>query len=286
VSNLLGRLFVVATPIGNMGDMSDRARETLSHVDCVAVEDTRHSGRLLSRFGIKQRLVSLHEHNEANRIEPLLDQLRAGKDIALISDAGTPLISDPGYRLVRAARAAGIEVLTVPGPSSIVAALSVAGLPSDRFVYEGFLPARSSARVRRLKALAHLEQTLVLLEAGRRVAKTLDDLIDVMGANRQAAICRELTKRFETTHSDSLAELADWFAADSNRQLGEFVILVAAGDITTESMTPTLPAVDELLAMLRAEGLGAKAAARVAARLTGQPVNTLYAQAITAGSAS
>ncbi len=286
MSNLLGRLFVVATPIGNMGDMSDRARETLSHVDCVAVEDTRHSGRLLSRFGIKQRLVSLHEHNEANRIEPLLDQLRGGQDIALISDAGTPLISDPGYRLVRAARAAGVDVLTVPGPSSIIAALSVAGLPSDRFVYEGFLPARSSARIRRLKALAQLEQTLVLLEAGRRVGKTLNDLIDVMGADRKAAICRELTKRFETTHSDCLSQLAAWFEADPDRQRGEFVILVAGADTATESLDSTLPPVVEILAMLRAEGLGAKAAARVAARLTGQSINTLYAQAIDAGSSA
>lgn len=286
MSNLLGRLFVVATPIGNLGDISDRARETLSHVDCVAVEDTRHSGQLLSRLGIKQRLMSVHEHNEADRIAPLLEQLRLGKDIALISDAGTPLISDPGYRLVRAARAAGVEVLTVPGPSSIVAALSVAGLPSDRFVYEGFLPARSSARIRRLKALAPLEQTLVLFEAGRRVAKTLDDLIAVMGGDRQAAICRELTKRFETTHSDSLERLASWFAADPDRQRGEFVILIAGADTAAESLAPTLPPVGEILAMLRAEGLGAKAAARVAARLTGQSINALYSQAINADSSS
>jgi conserved hypothetical protein TIGR00096 len=283
VSNASGRLFVVATPIGNQGDISTRAREILAQVDAVAAEDTRHSGRLLSQLGIRQRLISVHEHNEAERIEPLLEQLRQGEDIALISDAGTPLVSDPGFRLVRAARHAGIDVLAVPGPSSIIAALSVAGLPSDRFVYEGFLPARSSARVRRLEALAGLEQTLILLEAGRRVPDTLADLIRVMGAEREAALCRELTKRFETTYTDTLAALADWVAADADRQRGEFVLLVAAGESSGMATQTSVPPVADLLRMLRNEGLGAKAAARVAARLTGESANALYAQASQAG---
>lgn len=283
MSNASGRLFVVATPIGNQGDISTRAREILAQVDAVAAEDTRHSGRLLSQLGIRQRLISVHEHNEAERIEPLLEQLRQGEDIALISDAGTPLVSDPGFRLVRAARHAGIDVLAVPGPSSIIAALSVAGLPSDRFVYEGFLPARSSARVRRLEALAGLEQTLILLEAGRRVPDTLADLIRVMGAEREAALCRELTKRFETTYTDTLAALADWVAADADRQRGEFVLLVAAGESSGMATQTSVPPVADLLRMLRNEGLGAKAAARVAARLTGESANALYAQASQAG---
>lgn len=283
MSNASGRLFVVATPIGNQGDISTRAREILAQVDAVAAEDTRHSGRLLSQLGIRQRLISVHEHNEAERIEPLLEQLRQGEDIALISDAGTPLVSDPGFRLVRAARHAGIDVLAVPGPSSIIAALSVAGLPSDRFVYEGFLPARSSARVRRLEALAGLEQTLILLEAGRRVPDTLADLIRVMGAEREAALCRELTKRFETTYTDTLVALADWVAADADRQRGEFVLLVAAGESSSMATQTSVPPVADLLRMLRNEGLGAKAAARVAARLTGESANALYAQASQAG---
>jgi len=283
VSNASGRLFVVATPIGNQGDISTRACEILAQVDAVAAEDTRHSGRLLSQLGIRQRLISVHEHNEASRIESLLEQLRQGEDVALISDAGTPLISDPGFRLVRAARRAGVEVLSVPGPSSIIAALSVAGLPSDRFVYEGFLPARSSARVRRLEALAGLEQTLILLEAGRRVPETLADLIRVMGAEREAALCRELTKRFETTYTDTLAAVADWVAADADRQRGEFVLLVAAGETSDSATQASVPPVADLLRMLRNEGLGAKAAARVAARLTGESANALYAQASQAG---
>jgi 16S rRNA (cytidine1402-2'-O)-methyltransferase len=283
VSNASGRLFVVATPIGNQGDISTRACEILAQVDAVAAEDTRHSGRLLSQLGIRQRLISVHEHNEASRIESLLEQLRQGEDIALISDAGTPLISDPGFRLVRAARRAGVEVLSVPGPSSIIAALSVAGLPSDRFVYEGFLPARSSARVRRLEALAGLEQTLILLEAGRRVPETLADLIRVMGAEREAALCRELTKRFETTYTDTLAAVADWVAADADRQRGEFVLLVAAGESSATATQASVPPVADILRMLRDEGLGAKAAARVAARLTGESANALYGQASQAG---
>ena len=283
MSNASGRLFVVATPIGNQGDISTRACETLAQVNAVAAEDTRHSGRLLSQLGIRQRLISVHEHNEASRIESLLEQLRQGEDVALISDAGTPLISDPGFRLVRAARRAGVEVLSVPGPSSIIAALSVAGLPSDRFVYEGFLPARSSARARRLEALAGLEQTLILLEAGRRVPETLADLIRVMGAEREAALCRELTKRFETTYTDTLAAVADWVAADADRQRGEFVLLVAAGESSATATQASVPPVADILRLLRDEGLGAKAAARVAARLTGESANALYAQASQAG---
>lgn len=277
-----GRLYVVATPIGNLGDLSARAKETLAAVDAIAAEDTRHTARLLGHLGFKQTLISLHEHNETARITLLRDRLRAGEAIALVSDAGTPLISDPGYRLVRALREAGLEVHAVPGPSSIIAALSVAGLPTDRFCYEGFLPARPSARRKRLEALAHLEQTVVVLEAGRRLEAALQDMITVFGADREAAICRELTKRFESTRLDTLSGLVDWVAEDDNRLKGEFVLLVG-GSVAPAPAASALPPVETVLTMLRQEGLGAKSAARVAAQLTGQSANALYGLAMRAG---
>ncbi|MDR9432323.1 MAG: 16S rRNA (cytidine(1402)-2'-O)-methyltransferase [Spiribacter sp.] len=284
MSNQSGRLFIVATPIGNLGDITERAREILAGVDRVAVEDTRHSGRLLAKLGIRRPLLSVHEHNELSRVDQVIEKIHGGEDIALISDAGTPLISDPGYRLVKAAKAAAIEVLTIPGPSSVMAALSVSGLPTDRFTFEGFLPARAAARQRRLKALARLEQTLVLLEAGRRVPQALHDLAHALGPNREAALCRELTKRFETTETDTLERLIQWIAADSDRTRGEFVIVVAAGESANAIEHAELPPITEILSLLRHEGLGAKAAARVAARLTGQSANALYTLAIAAGS--
>ena len=283
MSNESGRLFVVATPIGNLGDLSDRAREVLATVHRIAAEDTRHSGQLLGRLGIRSPMLSLHEHNEAGRVERILSCLEAGESVALVSDAGTPLISDPGYRLVRAARQAGFEVLAVPGPSSVIAALSVAGLPTDRFFFEGFLPARPAARRRRLEALADQPHTLVFLEAGRRVPAALDDLADILGSGREGAVCRELTKRFETTRSGSLAELADWIRGDATRVRGEFVILVGPDPEDRGPAAATVPDTAALLQMLRAEGLGAKAAARVTARITGESANALYDRAVKEG---
>ena len=277
MSNQPGQLHVVATPIGNLGDLSARARDVLAAASLVAAEDTRHTGRLLNNLGVRRPLLSLHEHNETARIERLRDVLESGGDVALVSDAGTPLISDPGFRVVRGLRLAGFEVLAVPGPSSITAALSVAGLPTDRFFFEGFLPARSGARRRRLEALAGLDHTLVVLEAGRRIQATLQDLCATVGAEREGAICRELTKRHESTYLDTLGGLADALAADSNRLRGEFVLLV--GPAPTTSSTPALPPSADLLALLRAEGLGARAAARVTARLTGESANALYKEA-------
>ena len=279
MSNHPGRLFVVATPIGNLGDLSDRARAVLADVDRIAVEDTRHSGRLLARLGIRAALISVHEHNEAERVAGIVEMLAAGESVALISDAGTPLISDPGYRLVRAAREAGFEVLAVPGPSSVIAALSVAGLPTDRFFFEGFLPARASARRRRLEALAGLEHTLVVLETGRRLGAALDDLAAVYGREREAVICRELTKRHETTLHGSLAELAREVDEDPAQRRGEFVVLIAPAPRPTGSGPERGATTDRLLALLRAEGLGARAAARVAARVTGESANALYDRA-------
>lgn len=276
-----GRLYVVATPIGNLGDLSARARETLAGVDAIAAEDTRHTARLLGHLGLKQPLISLHEHNENERVAMLRQRLDSGSAIALVSDAGTPLISDPGYRLVRALREAGREVLAVPGPSSIVAALSVAGLPTDRFSYEGFLPARPASRRKRLTALAGLEHTLVVLESGRRLEAALADMVEAFGPEREAAICRELTKRFETTRLDTLAALMDWVAADPHRLKGEFVILIGGAPASSAEQA-ALPPVEVMLQLLRQEGLGAKAAARVAAQLTGGSTNQIYTLAVQA----
>ena len=281
MSNVPGRLFVVATPIGNLDDISARACETLAGVDLIAAEDTRHSGRLLAHLGIRRPLLSLHEHNESARIEALRQRLATGSDIALISDAGTPLISDPGYRLVRALRGDGFEILAVPGPSSLTAALSIAGLPTDRFFFEGFLPARPAARRRRLDELANRDHTLVLFESGQRIGETLADMLPRFGAAREAAIARELSKRHETTRLDSLDGLLQWLNADSDQRRGEFVLMVGPAERQAVA-SPPLPPVDELLALLRREGLGARAAARIAARLTGASANALYPQAVAA----
>ncbi|RZU97903.1 16S rRNA (cytidine(1402)-2'-O)-methyltransferase [Spiribacter vilamensis] len=279
MSNRTGQLHVVATPIGNLGDISARACEILASVDHIAAEDTRHSRQLLQRLGIKGALVSLHEHNETERIERVLGWLDAGESVALISDAGTPLISDPGYRLVRALHAAGYPVLAVPGPSSVIAALSIAGLPTDRFFYEGFLPPRAGPRRRRLEALASAGHTLVFLEAGRRVLATLEVMVDVFGGERESAVCRELTKRFETTRTDSLSNLLEWVQADSDQVRGEFVLVVGPPPQAPSPEAVSIPAAEELVRMLRREGLGARSTARVVARLTGESTNNLYRQA-------
>ena len=279
MSNRTGQLHVVATPIGNLGDISNRACEILASVDHIAAEDTRHSRQLLQRLGIRGALISLHEHNETERIELIRRWLEAGESVALVSDAGTPLISDPGYRLVRALHAAGYPVLTVPGPSSITAALSIAGLPTDRFFFEGFLPPKAGPRYRRLEALADAAHTLVFLEAGRRLVATLEAMVAVFGAAREAAVCRELTKRFETTRTDSLSNLLAWVKADSDQVRGEFVLVVGPPLQTSPNEAAAVPAADELVRMLRQEGMGARSTARVVARLTGASVNSLYRRA-------
>lgn len=277
MSNESGRLYVVATPIGNLDDITRRAVAVLGSVAAIAAEDTRRTAQLLTHLGLRRPLISLHEHNESARTDRLLERLAAGENLALVSDAGTPLVSDPGYRLVRAARTAGLPVLAVPGPSSVTAALSVAGLPTDRFRYEGFLPARTSARRRRLTELAAVDCTLVLLESSHRVAAALADLAQVLGGGREAVLARELTKAFETVRLDRLDALAEWVVADPDQQRGEHVILVAGADAP-----PALagPAADEVLRILQDEGLGARQAARIAARLTGEPKNALYRRII------
>jgi 16S rRNA (cytidine1402-2'-O)-methyltransferase len=277
VSNEAGVLYVVATPIGNLGDMSARALEILGAVDVVAAEDTRRTGALLSHFGIRARQVSLHEHNEPRQVPALIDRLRAGGAVALVSDAGTPLISDPGYRLVAAAREAGIRVSPVPGPVAAIGALSVSGLPSDRFVFEGFLPARAPARRERLKALADDPRTLIFYESSHRIADALADMREVLGARRRAVVARELTKTFEQVEGGTLADLCDWLAADADHAKGEFVVLTAgAPEPTGEGVTSEA---ERILGLLLEE-LPVKKAAKLAAEITGVGKNLLYARAV------
>ena len=270
-----GVLYVVATPIGNMGDISARAREILAGVNVVAAEDTRHSSLLLRGLGLDRPLVSLHEHNERARAMELVERLRGGESVALVSDAGTPLISDPGYHLLRAALAAGIVVSPVPGPCAAIAALSVAGLPSDRFCFEGFLPARAVPRRRRLAELAAEARTLVIYEAPHRIAASLADLAATCGGERQACVARELTKRFESCYRGSLAELAERAGRDPDLCRGESVIVVEGA--------PGVPAgagrLDEMLGVLL-RFLPPSAAASAAAKLAGVRRNDAYARAL------
>jgi 16S rRNA (cytidine1402-2'-O)-methyltransferase len=267
-----GVLYVVATPIGNLGDISARALQVLREVELIAAEDTRHSRQLLQHFGISTPLLSLHEHNEQSRIPQLLSHLRQGKSLALISDAGTPLLSDPGFQLLRSLREQGLRAVPIPGPSSLLAALSVAGLPTDRFVFEGFLSAKAGARRRRLDFLAPEERTLALFESSHRIQASLRDMAEVFGADRRAVIARELTKVFEEIHGATLAELCDWLAAAENRCKGEFVILIqgAPPPAAASELEPR-----RLLAALLEE-LPIKRAVAVAARLTDIKKNRLY----------
>ena len=274
-----GVLYVVATPIGNLEDISARALRVLREANCIAAEDTRHTGQLLAHFGIQTPLLSLHEHNERDRLESIVARLREGQSLALVSDAGTPLISDPGFPLVRELRRQGLKVIPVPGPSSLLAALSVAGLPTDRFVFEGFLPAKAAARRERLRALAGEERTLVFLEASHRIAETLVDLAATFGGERPAVIARELTKRFEEVHGAPLEELAAWLDADPNRQRGEFVLVAQGAPAASEVDTPETR---RILAALLGE-LPASRAVAVAARLTGLRKKPLYELALTLG---
>lgn len=222
-----GTLFIVATPIGNLGDMTERARRTLAEVALVAAEDTRHSGQLLAHFGLSVPLLAVHEHNESDRLDTVLERLRAGDDVALVTDAGTPLVSDPGYRLVAAAAAAGMRVVPVPGACAAIAALSVAGLPTDRFAFEGFLPQKAGARRARLQALTDETRTLVFYESPHRLTDTLTDIGEALGGQRAAVVARELTKLHETIYRGSVSELLTLAAADANMSRGEIVLAIA-----------------------------------------------------------
>ena len=268
-----GKLWVVATPIGNLDDLSPRARNVLAQVDLIAAEDTRHSAALLQHCGIGTRCIALHEHNEREVSAGLVERLLGGASIALISDAGTPLVSDPGFRLVRAAREAGLVVSPVPGACAAIAALSVAGLPSDRFVFEGFLPAKSAARRAQLQALLRETRTLIFYEASHRIAETLEDIAAVFGSERRAVVARELTKLFETVLDGTVADLAQRVASDANQQRGEFVILVAgAGE---DAAGARLVEGRRVFELLRKE-LPPGRAAKLAAEISGAPRNALY----------
>lgn len=275
-----GALYVVATPIGNLEDISVRALRILREVNAIAAEDTRHTGQLLAHFEINTPLFSLHEHNERTRLAQVAARLREGQSLALVSDAGTPLISDPGFPLVRELRRQGLKVIPIPGPSSILAALSVAGLPTDRFVFEGFLPAKSAARRERLQTLFHEERTLVFLEASHRIAEMLVDLRETFGVERPAVIARELTKRFEEVQSAPLGALIDWLDADSHRSRGEFVVLVQGAPVVTNEVN-TLETRRLLTALLEELPMGRAVA--VAVKATGLKRNALYELALALG---
>ena len=268
-----GSLYVVATPIGNLGDITQRALEVLKSVDLVAAEDTRHSGQLLSRLGISARFVALHEHNEQHAAQQLIAELQTGKHIALISDAGTPGISDPGSLFIAAAHEAAIRVIPVPGASAVICALSAAGLTAANWLFYGFLPAKASHRKLRLQALMALPYPLIFYEAPHRILECVADLAAILGGDRRITLARELTKLFESIHSLPLAEAGAWLAADSNRQKGEFVLIVdGAAEVSAADDHGELR--HTLTVLL--EEMPLRQAAHIAARLTGIKKNTCY----------
>ena len=272
-----GSLYVVATPIGNLGDITQRALEVLKSVDLVAAEDTRHSGQLLSRLGIAAKFVALHEHNEQQATPRLIADMQAGKNVAIITDAGTPAISDPGTLLVAAAHAADIRVVPVPGASAVVCALSAAGIVAPHWLFYGFLPAKSSHRRVALQTLVTLPYALIFYEAPHRITECIADLATIFEAERRVTFARELTKLFETIHSLPLGEASAWLAADPNRQKGEFVLIVE-GAKPVESDEDQRQLRDTLAILL--EELPLKQAAHIAAKLTGVKKNTCYQLAL------
>jgi 16S rRNA (cytidine1402-2'-O)-methyltransferase len=277
VSDHSGVLYIVATPLGNLGDMTQRAIETLQRVDLIAAEDTRHSKKLLVHFGIDKPMIAFHEHNERDRAGEILSQLQAGKQIALISDAGTPLISDPGYHLIRQLHDAGIRVVPIPGPSAVITALCAAGLATDRFCFEGFLPSKPGAREKSLDELARETRTLVFYESPHRLLDTLKAMLQVFGPGRRMTLARELTKTFETIHQDTIANVASWVEANPEQQKGESVLIVE-GATPQKSKLVEVDADKMLLTLLRCMSL--KDAAHHAAQLTGQSKNELYQRAL------
>ncbi|MBL1376755.1 16S rRNA (cytidine(1402)-2'-O)-methyltransferase [Zobellella iuensis] len=265
-------LYIVPTPIGNLNDISQRALETLQQVDFIACEDTRHTAKLLSHYQISTPTWALHDHNEQYKSEQLVTRLLAGQAIALVSDAGTPLISDPGYHLVNSCRDAGIQVIALPGPCAAITALSAAGLPTDRFAFEGFLPAKDKARLDKLESLKDEARTLVFYESPRRLLDSVRALVEVMGEERRLVVARELTKTFESIHSLPAAEMLEWLMGDDNRSRGEIVLMVAghrpdADELPAEAL--------RTLGLLRAE-LPLKKAAALTAEIHGVKKNALY----------
>ncbi len=272
-----GKLYIVATPLGNLGDITQRALSTLNEVDKVIAEDTRHSGRLLQHFGISKPLIALHTHNEQDQSEKLLQELKKGINFALVSDAGTPLISDPGYRLVQMAHEQGIVVSPIPGPCAAIAALSALGLPCQEFVFVGFLPAKSSQREQELQEWINNTRTVVFYEAPHRIIKTLESCVKVLGSDRLAGIAREITKAYETIKTGTLSELLAWITNDTDQQRGEFVLVIAGVDKVESSADGQQAEI--ILKKLLAE-LSLNQAVRLCVSLTGQPKNKVYALAL------
>ncbi|UJF19079.1 16S rRNA (cytidine(1402)-2'-O)-methyltransferase [Vibrio sp. SS-MA-C1-2] len=266
-------LYIVPTPIGNLSDITQRALTILAHVDLIAAEDTRHSGRLLSHFGIKTRTFALHDHNEQHKSDMVVSKLKEGASIALISDAGTPLISDPGYHLVNRCRDAGIRVVPLPGPCAVITALSASGLPSDRFSFEGFLPGKSKGRRDVFAALEADPRTLIFYESPHRIMDSLADMLSVLGEEREVCLARELTKTFETFHKAPLGELIPWLEEDDNRQRGEMVLMVAGYREQAEQGL-SVDAMNTLKILVKE--LPLKKAAALTAEIYGEKKNALY----------
>lgn len=275
-NNTFGVLYVVATPIGNLEDITIRAQNILASVNWVCVEDTRHSRALFTRLGIAPKLIKYHDHNETAAAEKILASLQQGQSVALISDAGTPLISDPGYRLVLQAQQLHIRVVPIPGPSALTCAISVAGLPTDRFIFEGFLPAKSQARLMRIKQLAHEERTMIFYESPHRILACLTDMQSIWGRSRRLCIAREMTKLFETIYQDTIEEVIALIQADENQRKGEFVVVVAGAPAPPSATELQL---SEVLQVLMQQ-LPVKQAAELAANITGCRRNEAYSTAL------
>ncbi|MFU2058895.1 16S rRNA (cytidine(1402)-2'-O)-methyltransferase [Avibacterium volantium] len=273
MDNLTGILYIVATPIGNLQDISQRALQVLEQVDLVAAEDTRHSGLLLSHYGIKKPFFALHDHNEQQKAEILCEKLLQGTTIALVSDAGTPLISDPGFHLVRKCRQAGIKIVPIPGACAAIAGLCASGIASDRFCFEGFLPAKSKARCDKLENLAKEDRTLIFYESTHRILDCLADMEKVFGAERYVVLARELTKTWETIYGDEVGALRQWVSEDPNRSKGEMVLIVE-GNVSSEAESFSPEAIKALT--LIAKELPLKKAAAIVAELYGYKKNALY----------
>ena len=266
-------LYIVPTPIGNLGDITHRAIEVLSTVDLIAAEDTRHTGKLLSHFNIQTKTFALHDHNEQQKAQVLVDKLLAGQNIALVSDAGTPLISDPGYHLVSQCRQAGVKVVPLPGPCAVITALSASGLPSDRFSFEGFLPAKSKGRKDKLLEIAKVERTCIFYESPHRIIDSLHDMLEILGPNREVVLARELTKTFETIQGMPLGKLVDWVKSDENQQKGEMALLIHGYRDSAEDGLPE-EALRALTILLKE--LPLKRAAAMVAEIYNVKKNALY----------
>lgn len=266
-------LYIVPTPIGNLGDITQRALDVLAQVDIIAAEDTRHTGKLLAHFNIQTKTFALHDHNEQHKAQALVDKLLSGQSIALVSDAGTPLISDPGYHLVNQCRQAGVKVVPLPGACAVITALSASGLPSDRFSFEGFLPAKSKGRKDKFLEIAKVERTCIFYESPHRINESLQDMLEILGPDRQVVLARELTKTFETIQGLPLGELIEWINQDENRKRGEMVLLIHG---SREESNQALP--EEALRSLSilSKELSLKKAAALAAEIYNVKKNALY----------